>query len=258
GVFSDPEMVWTVAERLKDKEEILRAKAFPYQLLSAYRMADATVPMEVRAALQAAMEVAIRNVPEIEGKVYVLPDVSGSMASPVTGHRKGAATAVRCIDVAALVAAAILRKNPSAEVLPFETCVVPVRLNPLDSVMTNADKLAAIGGGGTNCSAPLKVLNGRKERGDLVILVSDNQSWVDARRNGSTLMHEWSMFRERNPQARMVCMDLQPGATTQAMDRADILNVGGFSDSVFEVVAEFSRGRFQEEHWVKSIEEIKL
>ena len=48
------------------------------------------------------------------------PDVSGSMHSPVTGFRKGATTAVRCIDVAALVAAAVLRKNPDAEVIPFE------------------------------------------------------------------------------------------------------------------------------------------
>jgi len=31
---------------------------------------------------------------------------------------------VQCIDVAALVAASILRKNPSAEVLPFEQDVV--------------------------------------------------------------------------------------------------------------------------------------
>jgi 60 kDa SS-A/Ro ribonucleoprotein len=44
----------------------------------------------------------------------LLPDVSGSMHSPVTGHRKGATTQVRCIDVAALVAAAFLRRNPSA------------------------------------------------------------------------------------------------------------------------------------------------
>ena len=63
---------------------------------------------------------------------------------------------MRCIDVAALVAAAVLRKNPTAEVLPFEHGVVPVELNPRDSVMTNAAKLASIGGGGTNCSAPVR------------------------------------------------------------------------------------------------------
>ena len=70
------------------------------------------------------MELAIANVPAIDGQVYVCPDVSGSMQSPVTGHRKGATTAVRCVDVAALMAAAIVRRNPSAEVLPFDGTVV--------------------------------------------------------------------------------------------------------------------------------------
>jgi 60 kDa SS-A/Ro ribonucleoprotein len=32
---------------------------------------------------------------------------------------------------------------------------------------------------------------------------------------------------------------LQPYTTTQAPDRSDILNVGGFSDSVFDVLAAF-------------------
>ena len=101
------------------------------------------------------------------------------MHSPVTGHRTGATTAVRCIDVAALVAAAVLRKNPRAEVIPFESNVVEVRLNPRDSVMTNAEKLAKLPCGGTNCSAPLAFLNQRTAKGDLVIYVSDNESWID-------------------------------------------------------------------------------
>src|SRR5687768_16012990 len=89
-----------------------------------------SLPLAVREALQDAMEVAIGNVPGIPGKVYVFPDVSGSMRSPLTGVRKGASSKVRCIDVAALVAAAILRKNPEAEIIPFESDVAKVSLNP--------------------------------------------------------------------------------------------------------------------------------
>ena len=92
------------------------------------------------------MELAIANVPSIEGRVVVCPDVSGSMKSPVTGYRAGSTTSVRCVDVAALVAASVLRKNQSATILPFEQGVVPVDLNSRDSVMTNAGRLASIGG----------------------------------------------------------------------------------------------------------------
>ncbi len=59
-----------------------------------------------------AMEIAIANVPGVAGKMYVCPDVSGSMRSPVTGLWRGSTSAVTCVDVAGLMAAAILRKNP--------------------------------------------------------------------------------------------------------------------------------------------------
>ena len=86
------------------------------------------------------------------------------MASPVTGYRKGASSKVRCIDVAALVAAAVLRAQPGGRVLPFEQDVVPLKLDPFARVAVNAAKLAAIGGGGTNVSAPLALLNARRAR----------------------------------------------------------------------------------------------
>ncbi|MBA3321439.1 MAG: TROVE domain-containing protein [Pyrinomonadaceae bacterium] len=259
GVFEQPGMAELVAERLSDEQLIAKARVFPYQLLAAYTSTDAGVPAIVREALQDAMEIATRNVPRIEGQVHVCPDVSGSMSSPVTGYRKGATTAVRCIDVAALVAATVLRQNPRAEVLPFEDRVVKVRLNARDSVMTNAQRLAAVGGGGTNCSAPLRELNHRKASGDLVIFVSDNESWVDAKAGrGTATMREWNVFKSRNPAARLVCIDVQPYATTQAAEREDILNVGGFSDQVFALVAEFATGRLNANHWVGVIEAVTL
>lgn len=121
--------------------------------------------------------------------------------------------------------------------------------------MENAARLASIGGGGTNCSSPLHWLNQRRERADLVLLVSDNESWVDPRRHASSaVMHEWAEFRQRNPAARLVCLDIQPYATTQAPEREDILNIGGFSDAVFTLIEQFARGKMQAGHWVGVIE----
>ena len=258
GVFEDPGLAGLIAARLRDAGEIQRARVFPYQLLTAHRNCDAAVPQEVRDALQDALELAIANVPPMAGDVVVCPDVSGSMSSPVTGHRAGSTTTVRCVDVAALVAAAVLRKNPTATVLPFEQAVVPVDLNSRDSVMTNAGRLASIGGGGTNCSAPVRLLNQRKAKADLVLFVSDNESWVDqGRGRGTALLAEWSEFRQRNPQARLVCLDIQPNQTTQAAERADILNIGGFSDQVFEVISAFAAGQLEAaDHWIARIEAV--
>lgn len=263
GVFQNAEMVEVIANRLRDVEAIKKAKVFPYQLLSAYSAAsnNAEIPRAITEALQDAMEIATENVPAINGKIYVLPDVSGSMGSSVTGYRKGATSTVRCIDVAGLVASALLRKNPLAEVLPFENAVVKVALNPRDSVMTNAQKLASIGGGGTNCSAPLRQLNKARATGDLVIYVSDNESWMDSNRtwnSGTETMKQWNEFKSRNKGAKLVCIDIQPYATTQAQEWADILNVGGFSDQVFTLISEFANGTMNANHWVGVIESVAV
>jgi 60 kDa SS-A/Ro ribonucleoprotein len=214
----------------------------------------------VRDALQDAMDIAIANVPSLTGNIVLCPDVSGSMGSPVTGYRKGATSSVRCIDVAGLMTAAFLQRNPKARVLPFENDVVNVSLNRRDSVMTNAGKLAKIGGGGTNCSAPLKKLANEKAKVDLVVFISDNESWVDARGSGqpTAVMTEWARIKRVNPAAKLVCLDIQPHATTQAPTREDVLNIGGFSDAVYGVITAFAANSNGANGWVKAIEAIEL
>jgi len=266
GVFQDAEMVELIANRLRDREAVRKARVFPYQLLVAFTAAsnNAQIPREITKALQDAMEIATENVPEINGKVYVFPDISGSMHSAITGFRKGATSAVHCIDAAALVAATILRKNPTAEVIPFESDIVKLALNPRDSIMTNANKLESLPAGGTNCSAPLRHLNLRKAKGDLLIYVSDNESWIDTPvhgrfgGSGTETMKQWNAFQARNADAKLVCIDIQPYAHTQAEERADILNVGGFSDQVFNLIAEFAGGTLDAEHWVGVIEKVEI
>lgn len=259
GVFADEAITELIAARLADPKLVRKARVFPYQLLMAYHASGASVPAPIKNALQDAMEHALSNVPVVEGHVWICPDVSGSMQSPVTGWRKGATTAVRCVDVAALFAAAMVRTNPNAKVLPFEQRVVSIELNPRDSVMTNAAKLAKIGGGGTNVSAPLAKMNAAGARADLVVFVSDNESWVDASRGNSTeTMKQWELVKRRNPHAKLVCIDVTPYGHTQAPDRDDILNVGGFSDAVFEVVAAFAKGTTAAQHWVDTIESLEV
>jgi 60 kDa SS-A/Ro ribonucleoprotein len=259
GVFKDPLMVDMIAKRLRNQSLIEKARVFPYQLMAAFMNVNVELPSQIRNALQDAMEIAIENVPSVNGKVYVLPDVSGSMGWSVTGYRKGATSKVRCVDVAALVAAAMLRVNEDAVVMPFECKVVKCNLNPRDSVMTNAKRLAGIMGGGTNCSAPLEELNRQKAKGDLVIYVSDNQSWVDTRgnnrRSATGTMQQWEAFKARNPNAKMICIDVQPYETSQSVERDDIIHVAGFSDQVFRLISSVASGEASKDFWVNQIKQ---
>ena len=264
GVFEDMDLIGIVVDRLRNANLIEKAKVFPYQLLTAWKSISDDVPRPIRDALQDAMEIAIRNVPQIRGQVYVFPDISGSMQSPLTGHRTGSTTATKCIDVAALVAAAVMRSNPQTVVVPFSDHVTPCQLNPRDSVMTNAEKLTKLPSGGTNCSAPLAHLNTTKAKGDLIIYVSDNESWIDSARHAyyvgqaTETMKQWMAFKQRNPQAKMICIDIQPYGTTQAKESADIINVGVFSDHVFQLIADVAGGSFSENHWVNEISQMRI
>lgn len=272
NVFQDRSIVDMVAERLTDIEAMKRSRTLPYQLLAAYRGVESHMPSAITNALARAVEQAVSNVPSVNGSVALCPDVSGSMHSPVTGSRGVATTKVRCIDVAGLVTAAMLRKNENATVLPFATDVVPLRhaMNALDSVVSNAELLASLPSGGTACAAPLRWLNAHGQAPDLVVVISDSQSWADFALTpaqtsaqlglvqGTVMAEEWERLRTKNPRAKLVLIDLQPYATTQVQNRQDVLNVGGFSDAVFDVIDSFVKNDTTGEGFLQAIESISI
>jgi 60 kDa SS-A/Ro ribonucleoprotein len=272
NVFSEhPDLIEVVADRLSNREIIKKARVFPYQIFSAYMNASDELPQPVRQGLESAISCAMENLPEVSGNVAILPDVSGSMGCPVTGYRAGATTAIRCVDVAALIASAFkYRAGNRCTVVPFDTSVHTVDFQS-ESVFENAKLLASYGGGGTDCSLALQHLNKADHMGDLVIYVSDNESWVRPEgeergywynSSGTSVMQEWNTYKARNPSAKLVCIDIQPYGSTQAHDREDILNVGGFSDAVFDTITSFvTSGKTATdsvETFVEEIESINL
>jgi 60 kDa SS-A/Ro ribonucleoprotein len=264
----DLALVMHVAGRIADPDEIRKSRQFPYQYLAAYLNAEADVPQAIRDALGRAAEIACGNVPALPEPVVIGLDVSGSMGSPVTGQRgRGATSKVRCVDVAALFAAALLRRNPGSVVIPFDTVAYKADVGADEAILDLAGYLARFGGGGTDCSLPLAEASRtyRDRRFAGCVLVSDMESWVGAGRAGSTgVMTHWQAFVANQkrlhdagwPGPKLVCIDLQAYTTSQALDRADILNIGGFSDAVFEVVASFLGG--EPDRFVREVEAIEL
>lgn len=259
GMFQDQRFTERLAARLADPEEIRKARLMPYQLMTTLNAVSSEAPKSIRKALETALEASLSNTPRIKGRVVVCPDVSGSMSSPVTGYRKGATTVTRCVDVAALIAAAFARMNKEASILPFDHQVHRVDLKGKTGIFDVAKTLAAYGGGGTDMAAPLRDLVESKAKLDLLVFVSDNESWIDRgpQSAGTPTMALWRELAKANPGAKMVCVDLQPYGTTQAKSASDVLNVGGFSDQVFDVIASFVSAN-DPDHWVSRIEEIVL
>jgi len=244
-VFKSKETVNYVASRLSDVEEIKKARQWPIQYFSAYMNAD-NVPHKIREALCSAAEVACGNIPELDGPLVIGVDTSGSMGSPITGvHAKGGASSkVTCRDAAALFAAALIRKNPDSLVVPFDDRIHKIKIDPGDTILSISKSLSRLGGGGTCCHLPLQHANSLNRPFAGCVMISDNESWIGTGRYGSTgVMSEWNIFVDRQkklgvyPAPKLLNIDIAPYASTQAVDRVDILNVGGFSDSVFSVIS---------------------
>lgn len=251
-----------IAARLADKEAIQSARAMPHQLLAAYKFGDDLSPI-LTGALHDALEVAVQDLPALPGKVFVALDVSGSMNDPITGKREGATTKMRNVDVAALIAASILRKNPDAAVVPFNTSVLQgQRLEPRDTVMTTAQRLSGMLGGGTAISAPFEAISHvvGDNNVDAIVLISDNQAWAEYYKswNGpSPAAQYWARIKSRSPRARLVLIDISVHADTQIADQPDVLNVGGWNDACFGAVARFLRGESRDT-FVATVEATEL
>ena len=140
--------------------------------------------------------------------------------------------------------------------MPFDTQAYNAKIDPSDSILSVSERLSKYGGGGTDCSIPLREANQRysKRKFAGIVLVSDNESWINGGhvfghgRGGSTgVMTEWEKFKKAQQKKgvadpKLICIDIAPYGHTQAPDRADILNIGGFSDAVFQVVASYLTG----------------
>lgn len=256
GCFADSELLAHCLKRLQDPAEIAKAKPMPYQLFSAFLHVEDTMPPGVRMALAQASDAALSNVPDLPANTAVLVDVSGSMSCPATQDRGSATSKMRCIDVAALIACAIVRKNPTARVVPFDTTVHGSTAFMRGSVLDSAKALAGYGGGGTNVSIALEHVRATMPQIELIVVVSDNESWMDSTGRGyygTGAMQQWRLIQQKNPNAKIVCIDLTPNVSKQLVDEPNVANVGGFSDAVFDFIASFSSTNESWENKIKAL-----
>ena len=256
GLFEDEELVLQIALRLADADAVQKSRAFPYQIMTAYMNTLGQLPWLISEALHDALEVATGNVPALAAQeVLVGVDVSGSMHAPVTGYRRGSSSSVRCVDVAALVAAVILRNQPDARIVPFSDRLYETHLEPRDTVMTNAQSLASLPAGGTDCSLPVQQACTERWNSDLIVIVSDQESWIGNGYHGNTpLLEAFRRHQRRRPNAKLVCIDLCPYTTVQAPAGGDIFHIAGFSDQVFDQLSAIAGGH--SESWLDVIKQV--
>lgn len=95
-----------VARKLSDPDQVARSRQLPFRFLSAYKQVQNTVLI---AALEDALQLSLKNIPELPGKTLVLVDASGSMGISVSDH-----STMSRFEVGGLFGIALAAKNHGA------------------------------------------------------------------------------------------------------------------------------------------------
>ncbi|HLA45331.1 MAG TPA: TROVE domain-containing protein, partial [Aggregatilineales bacterium] len=253
GVFKDGENAYYAAERLIHEKAIHGSKILPFRLFMANRMFTPQTAVEslISDALLQAMDTAFANLPDLPGDICIAPDVSSSMSGQTEARSK-----TQFIDIAGIFAGALVKKTQKALVMPFHTGVRDVQLSRHDSVMSNAQKIRQLMGGGTAISAPISEMAARKTKVDVFIGITDNEEWAVDHHGEFGFLNTWREYKRRfAPEAKAFLLTIAPYRHAVApKDEPDVHYIYGWSDSVLKYISLTLSGMENQVEYVNNME----
>ena len=231
GVFKKKKNLEYAIKTLTDPERIRSSMLFPFRYYVAYKMLeDFEGSEELRNAILKALEYSVVNVPEIEGRVAICPDVSGSMASNLTGDN----SVVQCIDLVGLFTGILAKKcKDTPKVLPFRHEVVLEMGEKAvmgETVMDIADVFYA--SGGTSLSSPIQHLLENDIKVDRIIAFTDNEEWV-----GTSFHKALAEYLNRYPDTHVYLVTLLPYRDYPTpTDHPNVHYIFGWNDNVLKYI----------------------
>lgn len=253
-----------ICDRLTDPDSIEKSKVLPYQLYSAYKYAD-NISQRIKGALRIATDISSSNVPRLpNSECLVLLDISVSMSSSVNGVRTAGDTSkISNIEVASLITSSFAKTNKDFDLVVFNGSAKSVTLSKNSSILENAQVLSKLLSGGTNTGAAIKYINDKNYKNKNVIIISDNHSWIRSmygvygvEKTAATI--EWDKYAKRVNGAKLVCLDISPNLTVQVPEQDNVLNVAGWTDSIWEVIQNFYENGKNLNQFVEKIERVAI
>lgn len=250
NIISSGADVEAALQVISDPEAVRHSRQLPFRFYSAWRMLEQEGMMTtgISRALDKALEVSCENVGCMPGKTAVLIDTSGSMGCSVSPN-----SVVTSRDIAAVLAAIVVRVSDDAWVCRFDTNASPLALSGT-SVLADI-RVVPASGGWTNMGAGFDCLLVSGFDADRVIVLSDNEvnsTWCD---NTKTIQENLDRYR-RHVGHKVWChaIDLQ-GYGTQQFEGPRVNIMAGWSDNVlrFMSLAEEGFGGI-----VREIEDMRL
>lgn len=226
-------------KQLIDEKAIHNSKVLPFRYDTAIQQVSNP---KTRLAISKAIDIAVDNMPELNGKTLIALDCSGSMSG-------------KPLQIGSLFAA-VLAKAADADIMQFGTSVSWPKYNPADSVLTIAEKMRA-NHGGTDFHL---IFDEAKKAYDRIIILSDMQAWVIGsyyyRDSSNTPQNAFKRYKSRtgaNP--NVWSFDLQGYGTLQFPENK-VYTLAGFSEKVFDIIPLIEEG--EKEALIKRIEQTSI
>lgn len=233
-VFSDEDALKYAKNKLTSEYHVKNSSLFPTRFYMAYKMIEQFEgSTEIKNALEKAIELSVENVPDIEGKVALLPDKSGSMGSRTTGNK----SIMQCIDLVGIFTGIMINKSDEvSEVLPFDNDVdheTGKRALEQESIMDTADQFMA--SGGTSMAAPMTYMVDNDIKVDKVIGFTDQEEWISSYGHES---FEDAMleYLEMYPDTEFYLITLTPYKDYTTKEHPNVHYIFGWSDKILDFV----------------------
>jgi 60 kDa SS-A/Ro ribonucleoprotein len=226
-----PEVVSAACALLTDEKRVRQGMILPFRYVTALKEIEQVHfdgTREVIVALSKAVDIALSNVPKMDGRTLVVLDVSGSMGGGY-GFRSGNGSGKSPAEIGALFASVLVKAN-NADFMTFDTQARYINVNPTDSTLTIQKALmSTFTGGGTDFKPIFRTASKAYDR---VIILSDMQGWAGYYSPSAEL----NAYAQRHGvQPHVYSFDLNGLGTLQFPEKR-VYALAGFSDKVFDIM----------------------
>lgn len=232
-----------VCAKFEDPEVIAKSRMFPYRFLSAYKAAPS---LDWGKALEKALDLSCKNVPELPGRTLILIDTSASMGKDVSDRSQ-----VKLYEIGALFAAVLAKRNPGAsETVIFGDSSASFNVKPGDSVLRYVNRVSkangSVGHGTAIWQAVVESYSGQ----DRAVIFTDMQTMDTA---GKPIDNLYSYYGSRSASPRRSYVadvkkipfihgfNLAGYTVTTIPPGQGRFEYGGFTDSSFQLMVELER-----------------
>lgn len=241
----DIELVAAACDLLKDEKLIRKSLALPFRFFTAYQeLRECAGSSRMLGAISVALDISVKNIPQLGGKSLVVVDHSGSMDGLAT--KMGKATN---FQIGALLGT-VLAKAQDADFMYFGDLAKYYSINPLEPTLSVVETLGRLNeqtgwlttpsgaavGHGTNFHAIFEEAQGKYDR---IFIFSDMQGWVGFH----TPTKAFADYKRRTGADPFVYSIDLSGYGTMQFPQDKVFALAGFSEKVFEVMRPLEQDR---------------